>query len=66
MNSEKKKDNKEKSDNHESKIVEFHGKKIDSAKLEKKVISKSGSTISMILCILSIFIIIVLIFVIFR
>jgi len=65
MNSEKKKDNKETNENHESKIVEFHGKKIDSEKLEKKVISKSGSCISMILCVLSIFVTIILIFVFF-
>jgi len=65
MNSEKKKDNKEINDNHESKIVEFHGKKIDSAELDKKVISKSGSCISMIICALSIFVTIVLIFVFF-
>ena len=65
MNSEKKKDNKETNENHESKIVEFHGKKIDSEKLEKKVISKGGSCISMTLCVLSIFVTIVLIFVFF-
>ena len=64
MNSEKKKDNKETNGNHESKIVEFHGKKIDSEELDKKVISKSGSCISMIVCALSIFVIIILIFVI--